>query len=92
MSGLFANTREHHDRQVSGPCRYHELLAGQASAALFEAPAAGAEAVSGAGRKNDPEVLKPLGYVSAHIGKWHLGPTAEYWPEKQGFDSERRRQ
>jgi arylsulfatase A len=32
------------------------------------------------------EVLKPLGYVSAHIGKWHLGPTAEYWPEKQGFD------
>ena len=33
-----------------------------------------------------PEVLKPLGYVSAHIGKWHLGPTAEYWPEKQGFD------
>jgi arylsulfatase A-like enzyme len=33
-----------------------------------------------------PELLKPLGYVSAHIGKWHLGPTAEYWPEKQGFD------
>ena len=32
------------------------------------------------------EVLKPLGYTTAHIGKWHLGPTAEYWPEKQGFD------
>jgi arylsulfatase A-like enzyme len=32
------------------------------------------------------EVLQPLGYVTAHIGKWHLGPTAEYWPEKQGFD------
>lgn len=33
-----------------------------------------------------PEVLKPQGYTSAHIGKWHLGPTSEYWPEKQGFD------
>jgi len=36
--------------------------------------------------KTIPEVLKPTGYRSAHIGKWHLGPTAEYWPEKQGFD------
>ncbi len=32
------------------------------------------------------EVLKPSGYATAHIGKWHLGPTAEYWPERQGFD------
>jgi arylsulfatase A-like enzyme len=32
------------------------------------------------------EILKPLGYATAHVGKWHLGPTAEYWPEKQGFD------
>lgn len=32
------------------------------------------------------EALKPAGYVSANIGKWHLGPTAEYWPERQGFD------
>lgn len=32
------------------------------------------------------EALKPAGYVSANIGKWHLGPTAEHWPERQGFD------
>jgi arylsulfatase A-like enzyme len=32
------------------------------------------------------ELLKPLGYTTAHIGKWHLGPTADHWPEKQGFD------
>lgn len=32
------------------------------------------------------EALKPAGYRSAHIGKWHLGPTEEYWPLKQGFD------
>ncbi|MBM3728743.1 MAG: sulfatase [Acidobacteria bacterium] len=32
------------------------------------------------------EVLRPAGYASAHIGKWHLGPTPGYWPEKQGFD------
>jgi arylsulfatase A-like enzyme len=31
------------------------------------------------------EVLKPAGYVSASIGKWHLG-TEQYWPLEQGFD------
>ena len=31
------------------------------------------------------EALKPAGYATASIGKWHLG-TEEYWPEKQGFD------
>ena len=31
------------------------------------------------------EALKPAGYVSASIGKWHLG-SEEYYPEKQGFD------
>jgi arylsulfatase A len=32
-----------------------------------------------------PEFLKPLGYVSASFGKWHLGGEA-FAPEKQGFD------
>ncbi len=31
------------------------------------------------------ESLKPAGYVSASIGKWHLGKPA-FYPEKQGFD------
>jgi len=31
------------------------------------------------------EVLKPTGYTTCHIGKWHLGPDACY-PDKQGFD------
>ncbi len=31
------------------------------------------------------EVLKPAGYASCHIGKWHLGPDDQY-PDKQGFD------
>ncbi len=31
------------------------------------------------------EVLKPAGYVSCHVGKWHLGPDAWY-PDRQGFD------
>lgn len=31
------------------------------------------------------EALKPLGYKSASIGKWHLGDEP-YFPEKQGFD------
>ncbi len=31
------------------------------------------------------EVLKTAGYVSCHVGKWHLG-TEDWWPDKQGFD------
>ena len=33
-----------------------------------------------------PEALKSGQYASCHIGKWHLGFT-EWYPEKQGFDS-----
>lgn len=32
------------------------------------------------------EALSPAGYRTAFLGKWHLGPTAEYWPLAQGFD------
>lgn len=31
------------------------------------------------------EVLKSSGYVTCHIGKWHLGPF-DWYPDKQGFD------
>ena len=31
------------------------------------------------------EALKQAGYVSCHVGKWHLGPK-EYHPDTQGFD------
>jgi arylsulfatase A-like enzyme len=31
------------------------------------------------------EVLKQEGYVTGHIGKWHLGAEG-YWPKDQGFD------
>jgi len=32
------------------------------------------------------EVLKGLGYVTALIGKWHLGDQAPFLPTRQGFD------
>ena len=32
------------------------------------------------------EVLKPLGYVTAIIGKWHLGDQPQFLPTRQGFD------
>ena len=32
-----------------------------------------------------PEALAASGYVSAHVGKWHLGGS-EFLPDKQGFD------
>jgi len=31
------------------------------------------------------EALRPAGYKSAHMGKWHLG-TEQYFPERQGYD------
>ncbi|MEM6391911.1 MAG: sulfatase [Planctomycetota bacterium] len=33
-----------------------------------------------------PQVLKGGGYATYHVGKWHLGETAERWPEAFGFD------
>ena len=32
------------------------------------------------------EALHDAGYRTAHLGKWHLGLTPDYWPDKQGFD------
>lgn len=32
------------------------------------------------------EALKPRGYSTAAIGKWHLGHIEKYLPRKQGFD------
>jgi arylsulfatase A len=32
------------------------------------------------------EVLKPLGYATAIVGKWHLGHLPEFLPTRQGFD------
>ena len=31
------------------------------------------------------EALKPLGYATGFIGKWHLGPQT-HWPKEQGYD------
>ena len=32
------------------------------------------------------EMLKPLGYQTAMVGKWHLGDHPDYLPQKHGFD------
>jgi arylsulfatase B len=32
-----------------------------------------------------PEVLLDAGYSTALVGKWHLGPTFEFGPRRQGF-------
>ncbi|WP_145422424.1 sulfatase [Planctomycetes bacterium K23_9] len=32
------------------------------------------------------EALKTKDYRTFFAGKWHLGPTEEFWPTKQGFD------
>lgn len=33
------------------------------------------------------EALKPLGYATVIVGKWHLGHRPEYLPTRHGFDS-----
>ena len=33
------------------------------------------------------EILKPLGYATAAVGKWHLGHLPRFLPIAQGFDS-----
>lgn len=37
------------------------------------------------GERTLAEAFKPAGYVSCHIGKWHLGQAAHF-PERQGYD------
>ncbi len=32
------------------------------------------------------ERFQELGYVTAIMGKWHLGPSEAFWPENHGFD------
>ncbi len=32
------------------------------------------------------QALREHGYTTFFAGKWHLGPTEEYWPENRGFD------
>ncbi len=32
------------------------------------------------------EALRDAGYRTGHIGKWHLGLTQPYWPDKHGFE------
>ena len=35
------------------------------------------------------EAMREGGYKTFFAGKWHLGPTEEFWPTKQGFDINR---
>ncbi|MFM8890488.1 MAG: sulfatase-like hydrolase/transferase, partial [Planctomycetia bacterium] len=39
-----------------------------------------------AGEFTIAERLRPLGYATACVGKWHLGDQPEFLPTRQGFD------
>ena len=36
--------------------------------------------------KTVAEALREAGYRTAFFGKWHLGPTEQFWPKNQGFE------
>jgi len=40
-----------------------------------------------AGELTLAEALKPLGYATACVGKWHLGHLPQFLPTNNGFDS-----
>ena len=76
----------HHDRQVPRPAAPDRLAA-------RDGPTVPRRSCCGPSiRQQLPleevtlaEALKPAGYTSASIGKWHLGGPP-FWPEHQGFD------
>lgn len=51
------------------------------------APDSGIDISLSPGEVTLPQALKPRGYASTCIGKWHLGHTAATLPRKRGFDS-----
>jgi arylsulfatase A-like enzyme len=32
------------------------------------------------------QALKQAGYITGHVGKWHLGDAPKFWPAARGFD------
>jgi arylsulfatase A len=61
----------------------HPFRAGMPSNASADAGAAGMPARE----RTIAEMLKPAGYATGHVGKWHLGFSPETMPLAQGFDS-----
>ena len=40
-----------------------------------------------ASERTIPELLRPCGYATGMVGKWHLGHLPQYLPTRHGFDS-----
>jgi arylsulfatase A-like enzyme len=61
----------------------YPVKTGTASAVFFEWSAEGLDPAE----VTIAETLKEAGYVTACVGKWHLGHQSQYLPTNQGFDS-----
>ena len=61
----------------------YPVKTGTASAVFFEWSAEGLDPAE----VTIAEALKEAGYVTACVGKWHLGHQSQYLPTNQGFDS-----
>ena len=91
LSRLLANSRQHHDGEVSpanGNYRLHLAESLQSArkmerrTQLLPAPYNDRLAL---GETTLGEALKEGGYATFFAGKWHLGPQG-FYPEDQGFD------
>lgn len=90
------------DRLAAGGMRFTNFYCGQAvcsasRAALLTGSYPNRISIRGALGPKSPqglhpdeqtiaELLKPRGYATALIGKWHLGARPPLWPTSQGFD------
>ncbi len=99
LPALLADAGQPADGQVLGPARHHQRHRSSAAAAgricsscPRRRPPTGRSSRPRArttwSRRSTrwPRRCATAGYRTAHIGKWHLGLTEPYWPERQGFD------
>ena len=83
-AGLLAEPRGAADRTAAGPQRHVRRRRAAPRPKVFRDNAAQGLPLD---EITIAEVLKPRGYATGMVGKWHLGQLPQFLPMRQGFDS-----
>ena len=83
-AGLLAEPRRAAHRPAAGPQRHVRRRPRGTAPKVFRDNAAQGLPLD---EITIAEVLKPQGYATGMIGKWHLGQLPQFLPMRQGFDS-----